>query len=279
MRVLVVGSLPPPDGDRPRALRTEVARLLGEGHTVEVVAPNPVATAHRYLIPAGMFGCVRLATMVGGYDAVVVQVEPGLPVRAKAGRLERALSLVAFSFALRRGHHVVVRLERVIDLPGGPGGRAALQVWRNAGRIVVGGEDQRAAFVAAVGSAGDRAVVSSARSRVVDADDGGWGEGAEASAENVLELVRSRAAGERRQLAGSESAGVIGWDRLAAPGIAMAGLDLAAKPAVKPALSLGHVARSALALADRRPVLRPVVKFARAARRGAYAMLRPARSD
>ena len=99
--------------------------------------------------------------MVGGYDAVVVQVEPGLPVRARAGRLERALSWLAFSFALRRAHDVVIRLEREADLPGGPGGRAALQAWRSADRIVVGGEDQRSGFLLAMGTAGDRSVVIS----------------------------------------------------------------------------------------------------------------------
>ena len=130
MRVLVVGSLPPPEGERAKALRSEVVRLLAEGHSVEVVAPNPAAAAHRYLLPVGLAGCLRLATMVGRYDAVVVQVEPGLPARPQAGRLEQAASLAAFSLALRHGRDVVLRLERVLDLPGGPGGRAALRVWR-----------------------------------------------------------------------------------------------------------------------------------------------------
>ena len=216
MRVLVAGSLPPPESARATALRSEVARLLAEGNTVEVVAPDPVATAHRYLSPAGLAGCVRLASMVSSFDSVVVQVEPGLPVRARAGRLERALSLLAFSLVVRRGRDVVIRLDRLNDLPGGPSGRAALQVWRNAERIVVGSEDQRVAFVTAVGSQQSRCVVSSARSRGEEGDDGWWGEGGEASAENVLELVRVRAARERRGLAASPSAHVAGWDRLPA---------------------------------------------------------------
>jgi hypothetical protein len=279
MRVLVVGSLPPPDGDRARALRSEVARLLGEGHTVEVVAPNPLATAHRYLGPAGIVGCIRLATMAGGYDAVVVQVEPGLPVRARAGRLERALSWFSFSFALRRAHNVEIRLECEADLPGGPGGRAALQAWRSADRIVVGGEDQRSGFLLAVGRAGDRSVVISPPVQPLDTDEvGGWGEGADASAENVLELVRSRAARERRNLAEARSARVVGWDRLATPGIAMVAGSSSNADVPSPR-GLSGLARSALALADRRPMLRPATTFLRAARRSAYAVLRPARSD
>jgi hypothetical protein len=96
MRVLVVGSLPPPERARAEALRTEVVSLLAEGHMVEIVAPDPVATAHRYMTTPGIPGCVRLATMLSGFDSVVVQLQPGLPVRARAGRCERALSLVAF---------------------------------------------------------------------------------------------------------------------------------------------------------------------------------------
>jgi len=58
--------------------------------------------------------------MVPGFDSVVVQLHPGLPVRERAGRLERELSLVALSLALRRARRVVLRLERLDDLPGGP---------------------------------------------------------------------------------------------------------------------------------------------------------------
>jgi hypothetical protein len=275
MKVLVVGSLPPPDSDRAKALRSEVARILAEGHTVEVVAPNPVATAHRYLIPTGIPGSLRLATIVGGFDSVVVQLEPGLPVRARAGRLERAASFLAFSLALRRGRDVVIRLEHALDLPGGPGGRAAGQVWRSVGRIEVGGDHQRAEFLGAVGDLGACSVVSSSQSDDVAVEDTGWGEGAEASAENVLELVRARAARERRMLGDLESTHVVGWERLPQPGIAMIDLDPTSHKSPGPSRGLGGLARSALASADRRPLLRPGAGAIRAARRGVHAVLRP----
>jgi hypothetical protein len=119
VRVLVVGSLPPPESARAQALLAEVVGLLAAGNTVEVAAPDPVATAHRYITVGGVPGCLRLWTMVAGFDSVVVQLQPGLPVRQRAGRLERELSLVALSLVLRRGRHVVLRLERLEDLPGG----------------------------------------------------------------------------------------------------------------------------------------------------------------
>ncbi len=279
MRVLVVGSLPPPERARAEALRTEVVSLLAEGHMVEIVAPDPVATAHRYMTTPGIPGCVRLATMLSGFDSVVVQLQPGLPVRARAGRCERALSLVAFSFALRCGRQVVIRLERLDDLPGGPSGRAALLLWRSAERIVVGGEDQRAAFVTAVGRPGERLVVCSHDAREVDADDGGWGEGTDASTENVLELVRMRAARERRELTATEPAHFAGWDRLATPGIAMTELDSPVLGLPEAQSKLGDLARSVLAAADRRPLLQPAAMAARVAYRSISSVLGRDRSD
>ena len=77
--------------------------------------------------------------MVSGFDSVVVQLQPGLPVRARARRFERSLSLLVFSLVLRRARRVVIRLERLEDLPGGPGGQAAMRVWRAAERIVARG--------------------------------------------------------------------------------------------------------------------------------------------
>ena len=208
VRVLVVGSLPPPECARAEALRAEVVGLLAEGHTVEVVAPDPVATAHRYMttrrdtgVPAARDAWSQASTRS------LCSLQPGLPVRERAGRLERELSLVALSFALRRGRQVVIRLERLDDLPGGPGGRAALLLWRSAERIVVGSDDQRSCLCRCGGTAGradgHRALPVKHGVHDVDVDDGGWGDGTDISAENVLELVRKRAARERRELAES----------------------------------------------------------------------------
>ena len=271
MRVLVVGSLPPPESARAGALRTEVVGLIAEGHTVEVVAPDPVATAHRYISASGIPACVRLWGMVSGFDSVVVQLQPGLPVRERAGRLERELSLVALAVVLRRGRHVVIHLESRDDLPGGAAGRGALLLWRSADRIVVGSEAERAALVAAVGVPLESAVTGSRPEHgapAATADDGGWGEGGDISAENVLELVRTRAARERQELAG-ESAHLPGWERLPATGMAAAEFDLAPARSSERPRTPGDIARSVLAVADRRPVFRPVVRALRVGYRSA----------
>jgi len=98
--------------------------------------------------------------------------------------------------------------------------------------------------------------------RAAGADDGGWGEGTDTSAENVLELVRTRAARERQELAG-ESPHLPGWDRLPATGIASAEMDLVLPRAPQGPRAPGDLARSALAVADRKAWLRPAVRAVR----------------
>ena len=277
MKVLVLGSLPPPVRPRSQSLRAEVVALLADGNTVEVVSPDPVATAHRYLSASGLPGCAQLWTMVSGFDSMVVQLQPGLPVRPKAGPLERALSLVAFSLVMSRGRHVVLRLESPEDLPGGPGGRWAARLWRKAERVVVKDEDQRASFRQALGKRAEHIDVVVLGSDAAEDDDGGWGEAGDASIEDVLALVRKRAARERRALASSDAAHFAGWDCLPAPGLAMTEADAALLGAGDAPRKPADLARKALAAADRRPSLWRLARAARLARRGVYAVLRPNR--
>jgi hypothetical protein len=249
------------------------------GHTVEVVAPDPVATAHRYLSVSGLPGCIQLLWMVSGFDSVIVQLQAGLPVRARAGRFERAVSLFVFSLVLRRGHQVVIRLQSAQDLPGGPAGSAAFRVWRRAERIVLGDEAELALFLSAVGRRAERLEVTACIASPDDEDGGGWGEGVDPSIEDVLAQVRKRAARERRALASSEVPHVSGWDQLPSPGLAMTEADAAALGPGEAPRKPADLARRALAAADRRPSLWRFARAARLARRGAYAVLRPDRSD
>jgi hypothetical protein len=277
MKVLVVGSLPPPERPRSERLRAAVAGLLAEGHTIEVVAVDPIATAHRYLAAGGVPACLQLLTIMPRFDAVVVQLQPGLPVRAKARGFERALSLGVFALALGRGGEVELRLDSLDDFPGGPGGPAAGRIWRRAGRIVLGDEEQLARFLAALGRRGESLALSSSPEIVRADDDGGWGEGADASVEDVLALVRKRAARERRALSSTDAPHFAGWDQLAAPGIAMTEADAAVLGAPDGSRKPADLARRLLAAADRRPSLWRFARAARLARRGVYALARPGR--
>jgi hypothetical protein len=279
MRVLVIGSLPPPERPRSEALRAEVTGLLADGHAVEVVAPDPVATAHRYLALTGLPGCLQLLWMISGFDSVIVQLQPGLPVRSRAGRFERVVSLFAFSLVVRRGHEVVLRLQSLADLPGGVGGAAAFRLWRRADRIVIGSDDELALFAEAVGKKAARLEVTASRVREGDDDAEGWGDAAEPFVEDVLALVRKRAALERRALGSVEMPHVSGWDQLAAPGLAMTEADAAGLGSGESPRKPADLARRALAAADRRPSLWRLARGVRLARRGAYGLLRPERSE
>ena len=86
--------------------------------------------------------------------------------------MERSLCLFAFARALRRAHRGEIRLERLEDLPGGPGGRAALRLWRAAERVVTEDEEQRARFLDEVGRQADRLVVTSRPAAEVADDEG-----------------------------------------------------------------------------------------------------------
>ena len=136
--------------------------------------------------------------------------------------------------------------------------------------------------MSAVGSAAESLVVALAHDHALseaDRDDGGWGEGDDVSSENVLELVRRRAAGERRDLGSPAAAHFDGWDRLAASASTLIELDPAMSQALQAPRQPGDFARAALAVADRRPLLRPGVRALRLAYGRAKALLRPRPPD
>ena len=157
MRVLVVGSLPPPVTDRSRGLLAEVIRRRAEGAAVEVLSPTDYSVAHSYLEMPGPASAVEIALAARGADMVIVQLQPGFPFDEGAGRAGRAVGLGVLTTALRsvRGE-VTVRLHSIHDLPHGVGGRAAEALWAVASHIDVGDEETLSRLVALVGDAGGR---------------------------------------------------------------------------------------------------------------------------
>ena len=287
MKVLVVGSVPPPIGGRRDSLLAHVLELRDGGHDVEIVSPDGLSAAHRHLTSTGVPGAVEIALAARHADAVVVQVEPGLPMRPSAGRGERAVTLLSLAAALRRTPEVTIRLDHLDDLPGGPGGRAALELWKSASRIEVGDEAVLHELSAALGPMADRVVLS--RPREVRWGDAGhaaaeWGEGADTTAEAVTAVVRRRAATERAAIArradratrvdradrlhrdgGSppEAERVALWEWLPWPGAGAPDLDAAARsPAGRRSLAR-RLLVPMLAAAERRPLTRPLALAAR----------------
>ncbi len=294
MRVIVVGSVPPPSGGHRGALLAEVLRLRSQGHEVEIVSLDPLAASHSYLAAPGVPAAIEAGLLARRADVLIVQLEPGLPVRNGAGRAERAAALMAMARALR-GADVTLRLHHPDDLPGGPGGRAGIELWAAARRIEVGSESLRDELAGILGPLAERLVVAVGPDDGPDRLDGAslesWGDGADATAAQVMSLVRLRAAAEREHLwhrgmldePGRERpARVAQWQWLPAPGAGVPDLgrlrrgsqghpgrgrlrrpSSGSRRPAPVALSVRRGASRLLAAAERRPATRSVAHLAR----------------
>ncbi len=283
MRVLAAGSTPPPEGARQGSFLAEVLALRQEGAEVEVLALDPLASAHRYLAGPGLTCALEVALAARRCDRVIVQLEPGLPVRGRAGRIERAICLLALSAALGAGPPATIRLTGLDDLPGGFGGRAARRLWKVATRIEVGDESVAAALSGEMSELADRLVVQGAgpAGPAPGAAVEGWAEKGPVSACEAMAVVRRRAAAERLALAGrgmlpgpgsDGRTRVPQWEWLPCPGAGVP--DLGALGPRPPRSSPSRrAALAVLAAAERREVTRAVARLALSLRREARALL------
>jgi hypothetical protein len=295
MRVLVVGSVPPPLTGRRQSLLAEVLRLRREGHEVQIVALDPLSAAHRYLTASGIPAATEVGLLARRADAVVLQIEPGLPVRPTAGRLERAAALLVLSKALSRKANVTLRIAHLDDLRGGPGGRAGMQLWARASRIEVGDDETLQQMLSILGSHAARVSMMVPPDLATESEGGppiareGWGEGADTTAGQVQAVVRARAAEERQALAVRgllHAAGeqptprVPQWQWLPTPGAGVPDLGpirvehgrhrprrgrSRPRRSVLRQVSVRRAATWALASAERRPLTRPAAHLARTA--------------
>jgi len=254
----------------------EVAQLRTGGHEVEVLSLDPLAAAHRYMTAPGLPAALEVALAGARFDSVVVQLEPGLPVRIGARRPERAVALLALAVALRRLDEVTIRWDRPDDLPGGPGGRPGRALWATARRIDLGpavDADELAALLPD-GRERLRVVRPGAATPIVEPDVN-WGDGTGITAAQVNEVVRRRAAATRQSLVQvmGRSEGSVQpvvrvdqWEWLPAPGLGVPDLgQLVSNGSRRPAdgRSMRQVAALALASAERHSATRPAARMAR----------------
>jgi hypothetical protein len=251
MRVLVIGTLPPPRLPRSASLLAYVDRLESAGDEVLVVPVGVGPTGRRTGGISGRAGLdVLLAALLRrrGSDRLVLQVEPALAGSLDAGRLRRAASLSALAGALAGWRDVEVRLESFDDLPGGVGGRAAAALWARATRVVVPTSEQREALHSLAGVALDRVEVEPRPAGEV-AGQPAWPTGDAVSRDSVLAVVRRRAAADRVES---------GWHR--SPAVARLLAESGASPASSPYGPFEPVVRYVY----ERPALRdPVRRFLR----------------
>lgn len=209
MRILVVGTVPPPGGDAAFALAVEAMRLQDEGHDVEVLSPDVRASAHYHARLEGFFLPFRLAAASRRFDGLLLRLQPNLPFRPATHRLERALLGGALAWAVRGFREVTVWTDSPMPIPGGPGGRTVAGLWEKASRIVVGSEDDRLQLLAVPGMGPERVqvaqVVQAAEEEVFE----GWPAGGADVRADILDLVRTRAVSTRRlALAGARLQGM-----------------------------------------------------------------------
>lgn len=275
MRVVVVGSLPPPDNETSRRLLAEVLSYREKSDEVTVVAPSDYAVAHHRLNLRAPTWPAELARLIRGAGEVVVQIEPGFPLSPGAGRARRTASLAALALCLRTARaSVTVRVPSLYVLPLGLGGRVAGMLWGAADRIVAGDDETEAVLLrlgpALAGKVEGAAPVSEPPRPALEALEG---TGADLL-QSATALVRARAASERSLLArrssppGFSPVRVPLWEWVPEPGAGVprfGGLPEVHRPVPAPPPQVS-ITRALLYAAERRPATRPFARGARRAR-------------
>lgn len=199
MRVLVVGTVPPPGGQAARELAAIVAERVEAGDSVEVLSPDPRSAAHHTANLETLMLPLRLALMSPRFDVLVVRIEPRLPLGEQTNRLVRAATLFALGVVFGMYSEVTIRLDSPIPLPGGVGGRAATDMWRRASTIVVANESDRQRILSAPGVKADRVEVATPLPGFIAVVDHSWPQATEVDLrEQILAKIRLRANAERR---------------------------------------------------------------------------------
>jgi hypothetical protein len=198
VRVLVVGSYPPPaHGESHRTVAT-VHRLGAQGDQVDVLSRPGSAAQLRGEI-AGPLGAFRTWWRGRRYDAVVVQVESGAPLRVSHGRrarIDRAIDCLAWGVALRWLRDVTLVVPDTDVVPRSIGGRTGRFLWTAADRLLVSSEHGRRRLVDEGGADDARVELPAAAPSVERSVDDGWDGNADIA--DVMDRIKQRAAEDRR---------------------------------------------------------------------------------
>jgi hypothetical protein len=198
VRVLVVGSYPPPaHGESHRTFAT-VHRLGAQGDEVEVLSRRGSASQLRGSI-SGPMGALLTWWRGRRFDAVVVQVESGAPLRVSHGRrarIDRLVDCLAWGVALRAVGDVTLVVPDTDVVPRSVGGRSGRFLWTAADHLLVASERGLRRLVDEGGAIEDRVELPEVVVRPERKLDDGWGDVADAA--DVMERVQRRAAEDRR---------------------------------------------------------------------------------
>ena len=198
MRVLVVGSYPPPaHGESNRTVAT-VHRLGAQGDDVDVLSRRGSASQLRGPI-AGPAGALLTWWRGRSYDAVVVQIESGAPLRVSNGRrarVDRLVDCLSWGLALRAVGDVTMVVPDTDVIPRSVGGRSGRFLWTAADHLLVTSDRGRRRLVDEGGAIEERVELPAVARRPIRNADDGWSDVSDAA--DVMERVQRRAAEDRR---------------------------------------------------------------------------------
>jgi len=198
VRVLVVGSYPPPaHGESHRTVAT-VHRLGARGDDVDVLSRRGSAAPLRGSI-AGPAGAFTVWWRGRGYDAVVVHVESGAPLRVSHGRrarFDRLIDCLSWGLALRLVRDATLVVPDTDVVPRSVGGRSGQFLWTGADHLLVSSERGRRRLVDEGGASEASVELPELVTPPARADDGGWHDVADAA--DVMDRVQRRADEDRR---------------------------------------------------------------------------------
>jgi hypothetical protein len=198
VRVLVVGSYPPPARqDAYRTLET-VHRLGARGDSVDVLSTPGSASQLQGPI-VGLRGAWQMLRGGRRYDAVFVQVEPNTPLRTVHGRRARVARLVdclVWGVALRLLRDATLVVPDVNVVHRSLGGRTGRFLWTGADRLFVSSEYGRRRLIEEGGVAESSVELEGPVPGIERHDDRDWSGLTDAAA--IMAEVRRRAAADRR---------------------------------------------------------------------------------
>jgi hypothetical protein len=208
VRVLVVGSYPPPARrDAYRTLET-VHRLGTRGDTVDVLgSPGSAGQLEGQLV--GLRGAFNTLRRGRGYDAVFVQVERSTPLRVVHGRRGRVVRLVdclAWGVALRLLPETTLVVPDVDVVHLALGGRTGRFLWTGADRLFVTSDHGRRRLIDEGGADESKIELAPPVPGIERRDDADWTRYTDAA--SVMAEVRRRAAADRRVARRGFEAGV-----------------------------------------------------------------------
>jgi hypothetical protein len=198
VRVLVVGSYPPPaHGESNRTVAT-VHRLGAQGDDVDVLSRRGSAARLRGPI-AGPAGALLTWWRGRRYDAVVVQIESDAPLRVSNGRrarIDRLVDCLSWGLALRAVGAVTLVVPDTDVIPRSVGGRSGRFLWTAADHLLVTSDRGRRRLVDEGGAIEARVELPAIAEKPIRNADDGWSDVSDAA--DVMERVQRRAAEDRR---------------------------------------------------------------------------------